>query len=80
MSFTQAELEKKLAELIDSHHVPGAQLAVLDGDTMTEVAATAAVAVNVKKTQRVRPRRNRELLDITADPPCLFGCFRGSFC
>ena len=39
MSFTQAELEKKLAELIDRHHVPGAQLAVLDGDTITEVAA-----------------------------------------
>ena len=39
MSFTQAELEKKLAELIDSHNVPGAQLAVLDGDTITEVAA-----------------------------------------
>lgn len=34
-----AELEKKLAELIDKHHVPGAQLAVLDGDTITEVAA-----------------------------------------
>ena len=39
MSFTQAELEKKLAELIDRHQVPGAQLAVLDGDTITEVAA-----------------------------------------
>ena len=39
MSFVQAELEKKLAELIDSHHIPGAQLAVLDGDTMIEVAA-----------------------------------------
>src|SRR4051794_30211147 len=39
MSFTQVELEKKLAELIESHRVPGAQLAVLDGDTMTEVAA-----------------------------------------
>ena len=39
MSFTQVELEKKLAELIDSHNVPGAQLAVLDGDTITEVAA-----------------------------------------
>lgn len=39
MSFTQAELEKKLSELIDRHHVPGAQLAVLDGDTVTEVAA-----------------------------------------
>ena len=39
MSFTQAQLEKKLAQLIDSHNVPGAQLAVLDGDTITEVAA-----------------------------------------
>ena len=39
MSFTRTELEKKLAELIDRHHVPGAQLAVLDGDTITEVAA-----------------------------------------
>src|SRR6478735_2058248 len=39
MSFTHTELEKKLAELIDKHHVPGAQLAVLDGDTVTEVAA-----------------------------------------
>ncbi len=39
MSHTQIELEKKLAELIDKHHVPGAQLAVLDGDTITEVAA-----------------------------------------
>ena len=35
----RAELEKKLAELIDKHQVPGAQLAVLDGDTITEVAA-----------------------------------------
>src|SRR6478609_10082416 len=39
MSFTQAELEKKLAELIDRHNVPGAQLAVIDGDTLTEVGA-----------------------------------------
>ncbi|CAI9419706.1 serine hydrolase domain-containing protein [Nocardioides sp. T2.26MG-1] len=39
MSFTQAELETKLAELIDRHHVPGAQLAVLDGETITEAAA-----------------------------------------
>lgn len=39
MSLTQADLEKKLAELIDQHHVPGAQLAVLDGDTITEVGA-----------------------------------------
>lgn len=39
MSFTPAELEKKLAELIDRHHVPGAQLAVLDGEAITEVAA-----------------------------------------
>jgi len=33
------ELEKKLAELIDRHNVPGAQLAVLDGDSLTEVSA-----------------------------------------
>ncbi|WP_243057059.1 serine hydrolase [Nocardioides sp. SR21] len=39
MSLTQADLEKKLTELIDVHHVPGAQLAVLDGDTITEVGA-----------------------------------------
>ncbi len=39
MSFTRAELEALLAELIDRHHVPGAQLAVLDGDTVTEAAA-----------------------------------------
>ena len=39
MSLTQTELEKKLAELIDKHHVPGAQLAVLDGDAITEVTA-----------------------------------------
>ena len=37
--FTQPELEQKLAELIEKHHVPGAQLAVLDGDSVTEVAA-----------------------------------------
>src|SRR5438270_1431011 len=39
MSYTTTELEKKLSELIDAHHVPGAQLAVLDGDELTEVAA-----------------------------------------
>lgn len=39
MSFTRGQLEKKLAELIETHHVPGAQLAVLDGDEITEVAA-----------------------------------------
>ena len=39
MSFTEGQLEKKLAELIDKHHVPGAQLAVLDGDSVTEVAS-----------------------------------------
>lgn len=39
MSLTQTDLEKKLAELIEVHNVPGAQLAVLDGDTITEVAA-----------------------------------------
>ena len=37
--FTPAELEKKLSELIDAHGVPGAQLSVLDGDQLTEVAA-----------------------------------------
>ena len=37
--FTAEFLEKKLAELIDRHGVPGAQLAVLDGDSVTEVAA-----------------------------------------
>jgi CubicO group peptidase (beta-lactamase class C family) len=36
---TSHELEQKLTELIATHHVPGAQLAVLDGDTVTEVAA-----------------------------------------
>jgi CubicO group peptidase (beta-lactamase class C family) len=33
------DLQQRLAELIDRHGVPGAQLAVLDGDTVTEVAA-----------------------------------------
>ena len=37
--FSEAELEKKLSELIDVHGVPGAQLSVLDGDQLTEVAA-----------------------------------------
>jgi CubicO group peptidase (beta-lactamase class C family) len=37
--FSSQELEAKLTELIDRHGVPGAQLAVLDGDTLTEVAA-----------------------------------------
>ena len=37
--FSPAELEKKLSELIDAHGVPGAQLCVLDGDQLTEVAA-----------------------------------------
>jgi CubicO group peptidase (beta-lactamase class C family) len=37
--FSPAELEKKLSELIDAHGVPGAQLSVLDGDQLTEVAA-----------------------------------------
>lgn len=36
--FTPAQFERKLAELIDKHEVPGAQLAVLDGDSLTEVA------------------------------------------
>jgi CubicO group peptidase (beta-lactamase class C family) len=39
VSLTHTDLEKKLAELIEVHNVPGAQLAVLDGDTITEVAA-----------------------------------------
>lgn len=39
MTFTKPELEAKLAELIERHRVPGAQLAVLDGDAITEVAA-----------------------------------------
>lgn len=33
------ELQPRLASLIERHGVPGAQLAVLDGDTITEVAA-----------------------------------------
>lgn len=33
------EMEQRLASLIETHGVPGAQLAVLDGDTLTEVAA-----------------------------------------
>jgi CubicO group peptidase (beta-lactamase class C family) len=37
--FTSTELEQKLTELIQRHDVPGAQLAVLDGDAVTEVAA-----------------------------------------
>jgi len=37
--FTTAQLERKLAELIDKHEVPGAQLAVLDGGSLIEVAA-----------------------------------------
>jgi CubicO group peptidase (beta-lactamase class C family) len=37
--FSSADLEKKLSELIDAHGVPGAQLSVLDGDQLTEVAA-----------------------------------------
>lgn len=36
---TSQELEQKLAELILKYDVPGAQLAVLDGDSVTEVAA-----------------------------------------
>jgi CubicO group peptidase (beta-lactamase class C family) len=39
MNFSQDELEKKLTELIGLHGVPGAQLAVLDGDTVTEASA-----------------------------------------
>lgn len=37
--FTEADLRNKLAELIEKHGVPGAQLAVLDGDNLIEVAA-----------------------------------------
>ena len=37
--FASEELEQKLAELITKNDVPGAQLAVLDGDAVTEVAA-----------------------------------------
>jgi CubicO group peptidase (beta-lactamase class C family) len=37
--FTTQELEQKLTALIDKHDVPGAQLAVLDGDSVIEVAA-----------------------------------------
>jgi CubicO group peptidase (beta-lactamase class C family) len=33
------DLEKRLSELIDAHGVPGAQLAVLDGDRVEEAAA-----------------------------------------
>ncbi len=36
---TKQGLEEGLAELIERHGVPGAQLAVLDGDTVVEVAA-----------------------------------------
>jgi len=39
MMFTERQIEDRLAELIAKHNVPGAQLAVLDGDTVTEVAA-----------------------------------------
>ncbi|MHB8342327.1 MAG: serine hydrolase domain-containing protein [Mycobacteriales bacterium] len=37
--FSQQELEKNLAALIDLHGVPGAQLAVIDEDSVTEAAA-----------------------------------------
>ncbi|MGH3050792.1 MAG: serine hydrolase domain-containing protein [Gaiellaceae bacterium] len=37
--YTQQELESRLAELIAAHGVPGAQLAVLDGDEIVESAA-----------------------------------------
>lgn len=33
------DLEKKLSQLLDNHGIPGAQLAVLDGDQLTEAAA-----------------------------------------
>lgn len=37
--YTQEELGAKLSELIAKHEVPGAQLAVLDGDEIVETAA-----------------------------------------
>jgi len=37
--FEAAELERQLSVLIERHGIPGAQLAVLDGDRITEVAA-----------------------------------------
>jgi CubicO group peptidase (beta-lactamase class C family) len=37
--YSQAELEARLSELIAEHKVPGAQLAVLDGDELVESAA-----------------------------------------
>lgn len=37
--FASKELQLKLDELIEKHNVPGAQLAVLDGDDVTEVAS-----------------------------------------
>ncbi|HEX2550266.1 MAG TPA: serine hydrolase domain-containing protein, partial [Nocardioidaceae bacterium] len=37
--FSREQLEKKLTELIAVHNVPGAQLAVLDGDEVIEVGA-----------------------------------------
>ena len=45
--FSPAELEKKLSELIDAHGVPGAQLSVLDGDQLTEVAAGVSASARV---------------------------------
>ena len=37
--YTREELEATLTELIAKHGVPGAQLAVLDGDEIVEAAA-----------------------------------------
>src|SRR5262252_3277054 len=37
--YTQEELQTRLSELIAKHEVPGAQLAVLDGDDIIESAA-----------------------------------------
>ena len=37
--YSEAELQAKLSELIAKHEVPGAQLAVLDGDEIVETAA-----------------------------------------
>src|SRR5215475_12390039 len=36
---TERELATRLGELIESHGIPGAQLAVLDGDRIVESAA-----------------------------------------
>src|SRR5438445_3159106 len=38
-TISQADLEKRLMQSIEEHGVPGAQVAVLDGDTVVEAAA-----------------------------------------